>query len=143
LEVCKKIVYLTWDVMILKDFVNEIMMAFTESILKIKQSNYNRSLFYAGCVDYMRHMSSVFKTSCNVRSKTILDVMFYVIVSSRKVNILLRRHDVNTLSGTVGTDSRVIGLKLAGLPVSSFLWINIVQAFSILMEQNQRTRQLG
>jgi hypothetical protein len=38
--------------------VNEIMMEFTESILKIKQSNYNRSLFYTGCVDYMRHMSS-------------------------------------------------------------------------------------
>jgi hypothetical protein len=67
-------------VIILKDFVNEIMMDFTESILKIKQSNYNRSLFYTGCVDYMRHMSSVFKSSCNDRSKTFLDVMFYVIV---------------------------------------------------------------
>ena len=65
---------------ILKDFVNEVMMEFAECILKVKQGDYNRSLFNTGCVDYMRHMSGMFESSCNFGSKTFLDVMFYVIV---------------------------------------------------------------
>ena len=91
-------------------------MEFAECILKVKQGDYNRSLFNTGCVDYMRHMSGMFKSSCNFRSKTFLDVMFCVIVLNC-TNILLRRQDVKTFSGT---NCNVIGLKLEGLSVSSF-----------------------
>ena len=56
----------------------------------------------------------------------------------RKEYIELRRHDVSTFKGTV---SSVIGLKLEGLFASSFLWMRIVQAFSIQQVQIQIARQ--
>lgn len=43
----------------------------------------------------------------------------------RKSKMEFCRHDVKTFNGT---DYNVIGWKLAGLLLSSFLWIKIVQA---------------
>ena len=52
------------------------------------------------------------------------------LLASKKVNIALRRLEVNTFSGT---DWRVIGRKFSGKFVSLFLWISIVQAFFYLL----------
>ncbi len=48
------------------------------------------------------------------------------LLADRKEYIALRKQEVNTFNGMV---SSVMGLKLEGILVSSFLWISIVQAF--------------
>ena len=104
------------NVMIVEDRLNKIMMHFTEGISKVNKGDDKGTFFDFRLINNICHLSRVFQSASQIGSKSLLNVMFNEIISFRKENIELRRHEVDTFNGTV---SRVIGRKLEGSFVSN------------------------
>ena len=69
------------NVMIVEDRLNKIMMHFTEGISKVNKSDDNGTLFDSRLVNNICHLSRVFQSASQIRSKSLLNVMSNEIIS--------------------------------------------------------------
>jgi len=90
------------------DFKSGIVMNIPKGILEVKQFN-NTSL-----IDDVSHLRGMFESARDLWSKALLNFTFDISSISNE----FRRQDVKIFNGT---DSRVIGRKLKGSAVSTFL----------------------
>ena len=69
------------NVMIVEDRLNKIMMHFTEGISKVNKSDDNGTLFDSRLINNICHLSCVFQSASQIRSKSLLNVMFNETIS--------------------------------------------------------------
>ena len=81
IKVINELLYLIWDVMILQNSRNEIVMDLPKSIFEIEKFHHNRALFHAGFVDDTCHVGCIFKRTRKLRHKTLVNTKFNIPVS--------------------------------------------------------------
>ena len=69
------------NVMISEDGLNKIMMHFTKRISKVNKGDDNGTLFDSRLINNICHLSRVFQSASQIRSKSFFNVMFNKIIS--------------------------------------------------------------
>ena len=71
---------MVWNMVIYKNFINQIVMNFTKCVFKIQQSDDYGALLDTCLIDYIWHLSCVFQGPCYFWSEAFLNFMPSVIV---------------------------------------------------------------